>query len=160
MNNKIIITVNGKVADYDIKNGYAILKRTWNKNDRVEVKLPMEIRKVTANKNVKDDLGKVALQRGPLIYCAESMDNNSKASNIILPESTGFTAEFNPGKLNGVEEIKAQVPVVIINNGEEIKTIQQSFTAIPYYAWANRGKGEMMIWFPQKIGDVDLIAGK
>ena len=161
LNNKIIITINGKPVDYNMENGYAVLKRNWSKNDKVEVKFPMEIRKVTANKNVKDDLGKVALQRGPLMYCAESMDNNGKASNFILPENTVFTSDFNQDKLNGVEEIKAQVPAVEINNnGEEIKTVQQSFTAIPYYAWANRGKGEMMIWFPEKVQDVDLIAGK
>ncbi len=161
LNNKIMITINGKPVDYNMENGYAVLKRNWSKNDKVEVKFPMEIRKVTANKNVKDDLGKVALQRGPLMYCAESMDNNGKASNFILPENTVFTSDLNQDKLNGVEEIKAQVPAVEINNnGEEIKTVQQSFTAIPYYAWANRGKGEMMIWFPEKVQDVDLIAGK
>ena len=161
LNNKINITINGKPVDYEIENGYAVLKRDWHKNDKIEVMLPMEVRKIVANNNVKDDLGKIALQRGPLIYCAESIDNNGKASNLILPDNTVFSSDFNANKLNGVEEIKAQVPAVKINNnGNEIKTIQQSFTAIPYYAWANRGKGEMMIWFPEKINDIDLIAGK
>jgi DUF1680 family protein len=160
-NKKVTITVNGEVVDYKIENGYAILKRTWHKNDKVQVELPMEIKKVVANNKVKDDVGKIALQRGPLIYCAEWIDNNGKASNVILPANTILSSEFNPNKLNGIEEIKAQVPAVVIsNNGDGIKTVQQSFTAIPYYAWANRGKGEMMIWFPEKIQDVDLIAGK
>jgi DUF1680 family protein len=161
LNKKVTITVNGEVVDYKIENGYAILKRTWHKNDKVKVELPMEIQKVVANNKVKDDVGKIALQRGPLMYCAEWVDNNGKASNIILPANTVFSSEFNSNKLNGIEEIKAQVPAVVIsNNGDGIKTVQQSFTAIPYYAWANRGKGEMMIWFPEKIQDVDLIAGK
>jgi DUF1680 family protein len=158
---KVIIKVNGEVVDYKIENGYAILKRTWHKNDKVEVALPMEIQKVVANNKVKDDVGKIALQRGPLIYCAEWLDNNGKAANIMLPANTVFSSEFNPNKLNGIEEIKAQVPAVVIgNDGGDLKTIQQSFVAIPYYAWANRGKGEMMIWFPEKIKNVDLIAGK
>jgi uncharacterized protein len=161
LNKKVIITINGKVIDYKIENGYAILKKTWHKDDKVKVELPMDVRKVVANNNVKDDVGKIALQRGPLIYCAEGIDNNGKASNLILPANTIFTSEFNRNKLNGIEEIKAKVPAVVIgNNGDGIKTIQQSFTAIPYYAWANRGKGEMMIWFPGKIQDIDLIAGK
>ena len=84
-----------------------------------------------------------------------------KQAILLFLSNTSFTSEFNPNKLNGIEEIKAQVPAVVIgDNGDGIKTVQQSFTAIPYYAWANRGKGEMMIWFPEKIQDVDLIAGK
>lgn len=161
LNKKVSITVNGEVVDFKIENGYAILNRTWHQNDKVEVELPMEVRKVVANNNVKDDAGKIALQRGPLIYCAEWIDNNGKASNLILPSNTSFTSEFNPNKLNGIEEIKAEVPTVVIgDNGDGIKTVQLSFTAIPYYAWANRGKGEMIIWFPEKIEDIDLIAGK
>jgi len=161
INKKVAITVNGKAVDYTMENGYAILKRTWHKNDKVEAMLPMEVRKVVANNNVKDDVGKIALERGPLMYCAEWIDNNGKAANLIVPANTKFISSFNPVKLNGIEEIKAEVPAIVIgDNGEGIKTVQQSFTAIPYYAWANRGKGEMMMWFPEKIQDVDLIAGK
>ena len=158
---KVAITINGNATDYTIENGYAVLKRSWNKNDKVEIRLPMEVRKVVANGKVKDDIGKISLERGPLMYCAEWIDNNGKAANLIVPANTEFTSAFDPAKLNGIEEIKAEVPAIVIgDNGEGIKTVQQSFTAIPYYAWANRGKGEMMMWFPEKIQDVDLIAGK
>ncbi len=161
INKKVAITLNGKPVDYTMENGYAIFTRTWHKNDKVEVMLPMEVRKVVANNKVKDDVGKIALERGPVMYCAEWIDNNGKAANLIVPANTEFTSEFNPGKLNGIEEIKAEVPAIVVgNNGEGIKTVQQSFIAIPYYAWANRGKGEMMMWFPEKIQDVDLIAGQ
>jgi uncharacterized protein len=108
---------------------------------------------------VKDDIGKVALQRGPIIYCAEWVDNNGKASNMIIQNNATFTTEFKPELLNGVEIIKSNVPAVIVNvDGSSVSTVNQSFTAIPYYAWAHRGKGEMMIWFPTKVQDVDLIA--
>lgn len=158
---KTVITVNGKEVNYEIKNGYAVINRKWKKNDVVEVNLPMEVRKVTANANVKNDIGKVALQRGPIMYCAEWVDNNGKAANIVLPANTTFQAVFNPALLNGIETIHAEVPAVIVSeNGEGIHTQKQRFTAIPYYAWANRGKGEMMLWFPEKIKDVQLVANE
>ena len=80
-----------------------------------EVDLPMEVKRITANKNLKDDIGKVALQRGPLVYCAEWADNNGKTSNIIMPAGTQFTNEFKPDLLNGVMVLKAEVPAVVIS---------------------------------------------
>ncbi len=155
---KPVIKVNGVVVDYTITNGYAAINRTWKKNDKIEVNLPMEVRRVTANENLKEDMGKIALQRGPLMYCAEWPDNNGKTSNIIIPANATFTTEFKPNLLNGVTILKTEVPAVIINGSENISTVKQSFTAIPYYSWANRGKGEMMVWFPTQIKDIDLLA--
>jgi uncharacterized protein len=158
---KTIITINGKAIDYSMKNGYAVLNRTWKKNDLINMSLPMEVRRVVANKNVKNDIGKVALQRGPIIFCAEWIDNNGKAANIVMPADTKFSAEFKPDLLNGVEILKANVPVVLIDaDGGNLHTQQQAFTAIPYYAWANRGKGEMVLWFPEKVIDIDLVSNE
>ena len=158
---KTIITINGKEVSYNIENGYALLSRIWKKNDIVEVKLPMEVKRVTANKNVKNDVDKVALQRGPIMYCAEWLDNNGKAANIVMPANTEFQVSYNPQLLNGIEVLKANVPTVVIDiNGENIHTEKQNFMAIPYYAWANRGKGEMMLWFPEKIKDIDIISNE
>jgi len=156
----IPITVNGQPVAYEMENGYAVIKRAWKKNDVVEVKLPMDVERVVANENVKDDIGKVALQRGPLMYCAEWPDNGGRAANFVLPDAITFTTEFKADMLNGVEIIKADnVPAVEVDaNGQSIQTVKKPFVAIPYYAWANRGKGEMMIWFPEKIKDVDIIA--
>ena len=155
---KPVIKVNGQTVDYNIQNGYAAINRTWKKGDVVAVDLPMEVRRVVANDKIKDTKGKVALQRGPLMYCAEWTDNNGKASNIIIPANTNFTTEYKAELLNGITVLKAEVPAVIINNNENISTVKQSFTAIPYYSWANRGKGEMMIWFPIQIKNMELIA--
>jgi hypothetical protein len=154
---KPVIKVNGQSVEYTITNGYAAIDRTWKKNDVLEVELPMEVRKVVANEKVKDDIGKLALQKGPIIYCAEWVDNNGKASNIIVPANTNFTPNYKPGLLNGVEVLTAQAPVINISNNQ-VATTQQTITAIPYYAWANRGKGEMTIWFPQMISDIEVIA--
>ena len=156
-NTKIVIKVNGVVTDYTIQNGYAVINKAWKKNDVVEVLLPMEIKRVIANEKVINDIGKVALQRGPIIYCAEWADNNGKTSNILLPANTNFTTEFKPAILNGITVLKAEVPAVIINNNESISTQKQNFTAIPYYSWANRGKGEMTVWFPTQVKDIEIL---
>jgi hypothetical protein len=138
---KTIIYINGKEVNYEIKNGYAVLNRKWKKNDQVEVKLPMEVRKVVANEKVKSDIGKVALQRGPIMYCAEWIDNNGRASNLVMPVNSEFQVAFNPGLLNGIEVLKSKVPAVLIeNNGEAIRTQEQNFVAIPYYAWPTEEK--------------------
>lgn len=160
-NAKVEIKINGKPFEYNLQNGYAVINRTWKKSDVVEVNLPMEVRKVIANANVKDDLGKVALQRGPLMYCAEWPDNNGKTSNIIMPENTSFTAEYKADLLNGVMTLKTTVPVVNITaDGDNISTTKNPFIAIPYYAWAHRGKGEMTLWFPEKAKDIELVAAE
>src|SRR5205814_5947802 len=109
VNDKIIITVNGTPVEYNTEKGYAVLNRTWKKNDVVEVNLPMEVRRVKANNKLKEDIGKIALQRGPLMYCAEWPDNNGSTSTIILPASAQFTTEFEPALLNGVTVLKSQV---------------------------------------------------
>jgi len=158
---KVVIKINGAETEYAIENGYAVLKKKWKKGDVVELSLPMEVRRVIANDKVKNDAGKIALQRGPLIYCAEWKDNDGKASNIIIPENAVFTAEFKPDLLNGVTILKSEVPAIAIdNNGLQLTTTKKTFTAIPYYAWANRGKGEMTVWFPVRIKEVEIWPGE
>ncbi|MCX6206840.1 MAG: glycoside hydrolase family 127 protein [Bacteroidetes bacterium] len=155
---KVVILINGKNADYQIQNGYAILKRTWQKNDLIQVILPMESRKVASDTLIKDNIGKLSLQRGPLMYCAEWKDNSGTTSNIILPATSKLNAIYNADLLHGVVELKSQASIVEISaNGQEIKTNKKPFTAIPYYAWANRGKGEMTVWIPEKITAAELI---
>jgi DUF1680 family protein len=155
---KVSISLNGQPVDYTVEKGYAVIKRTWKKGDVLQVDLPMEVRRVVANEKVKDDQGKVALQRGPLIYCAEWVDNNGRAANILLPADATFKASFKPGLLNGVEVLQSEVPVITVDEkAQTVSTIRSAFTAIPYYAWANRGKGEMMVWFPEKVKDVEII---
>ena len=155
---KPVIKVNGQTIDYTIEKGYVSMKRTWRKNDQVEMTLPMEVRKIVANTKIPDDIGKIALQRGPLVYCGEWVDNFGKTSNIILHTNTRFTNEYNANLLNGVVVLKAEASAVTIKNEEDISTVKQSFTAIPYYSWANRGTGEMMVWFPIKVNDVELLS--
>jgi DUF1680 family protein len=155
------ILVNGRPAAYTMQNGYAVLSRTWNKNDVIEMRLPMEVKRVVASNKVKHDLGKVALQRGPLMYCAEWIDNKGRTSNLVVPAGTRFTAAYRPELLNGVVVLNGQVPAVQTGeDGVSVSTQQHAFTAIPYYAWANRGKGEMQLWFPEKLEQIALLPEK
>jgi len=156
---KIVITVNGKPVDYQMKNGYAVISKKWKKNDQVQLTLPMNVQRVVANVAIPDDNGKIALQRGPIMYCAEWKDNEGKAGNIIIPKGTVFTAAFDPSLLNGIMVLKGQVKTFDLNEtAQTITTANKTMTAIPYYAWANRGKGEMTVWFPEQVKDIQLIS--
>ncbi len=155
-----VMKINDKIISYREDKGYAVINREWKKGDRVEYDLPMTVKRVLANENVKDDEGKVALQRGPLLYCAEWPDNNGATSNLLLPDNVKLTASFRKDLLGGAEVITGLVPALTLaDNGLEVVTQEQHFMAIPYYAWANRGTGEMTVWFPRRIGGIDIIAG-
>ena len=155
---KAVITINGLPVDYSIENGYAVLNRNWKKGDKVELDLPMEVKRVVANEILTEDRGKIALQMGPVIYCAEWADNGARTSNIILPAEAQFTTAFMPELLNGVAVLKTNVLKVEADSiTGNVQTVKRPFTAIPYYAWANRGKWEMQVWIPEKIRGVELI---
>ncbi|QEM10671.1 glycoside hydrolase family 127 protein [Mucilaginibacter rubeus] len=142
---KISLKLNGKVVPYKVENGYAVISRQWKKGDNIELNLPMEVKKVVANKALVDDKGKTALQRGPIMYCAEWKDNGGTVSNLEIPANAAFKPVAEPGLLNGVTVLKGQA--LSKTNGEAVKKVE--LTAIPYYSWANRGKGEMTVWFPE-----------
>jgi DUF1680 family protein len=144
-NEPVTIKINGQPVTIQLDRGYALLDRTWRKGDVVELELPMPVRRVTADPQVTADIGRVALERGPMVFCAEWPDNpGGKVRDLIVPDDQPFTASFEPELLNGVETIQGRALRVSRGaDGAMLKT-EQSFKAIPYFAWANRGKGEMM----------------
>jgi len=141
--------VNGEITVPVIEDGYAVIKRLWQADDVVTVNIPMEIKRVKAHELVVDDKGKVALQRGPLLYCLEWPDQaEGRVLNTMLAEAPEFAYAFNAEKLNGVGEIQMNGYSLKKNLDGGIDRAAVSLTAIPYYSWANRGKGEMMVWIP------------
>ena len=126
---KITIKINNEQIAVNMEKGFAVIKRTWNKNDLIELNLPMPVRRVLCNEKVVNNVGKVAIERGPIVYCAEGVDNGKKTLNLILPDKVELKSEYRKDILNGVMVIKSQ-----------------DFTAIPYYSWANRGQSEMAVW--------------
>jgi DUF1680 family protein len=158
-NKKIEIKLNGKPVNYQMQNGYAVINREWKKGDKVEMDLPMNVQRVVATDKLAEDAGKIALQRGPIMYCAEWKDNDGKAANIIIPPNTIFTPAYEANLLNGVTVLKGDVKTVQVDaGGQNINTVNKTMTAIPYYSWANRGKGEMTVWFPQQVKYVELLS--
>ncbi len=155
---RALIKINGQEVYYSLDKGYALLSREWKKGDVIEVNLPMEIRRVVAHEKVKSTTGKVALLRGPLVYCTEYYDNNNRTSNLILPNDAPLTTEFKKDLLGGIMIIKGKsIALNIDASGKKVNTEEQNFVAIPYYARCNRGNGEMRIWLPQKIVNLDLL---
>ena len=146
---KPVLKVNGAAVALDMDKGYARVRRTWTKGDAVELTLPMPIRKVAAHPSVKEDAGRIALQRGPLVFCAEAVDNGGRVLDLGLAGGGRFTAEFRPGLLKGVIVLKGKAVVDAAAGGGPAKA-ERDFLAVPYYAWANRGAGEMRVWFPAK----------
>ena len=149
------LTLNGKQVPYVMNNGYAVIDRVWNKNDVINLVLPMEVRKVVASDKVTENIGKVAFERGPLVYCFEHADNNGKAMNFILPDNAIATANFRNDLLGGVMTIQCDASLVRPSaDGLSVETVQEKITAIPYFTWANRGQGQMQVWVPRKVGSV------
>ncbi|PSR53461.1 glycoside hydrolase family 127 protein [Adhaeribacter arboris] len=154
------VSVNGKPATYREENGYAVLDRNWRQGDVVELNLPMEIKRVTAKTDLTYTNDRVALQRGPLVYCVEGADNNGQAWNIILPENTALEAKQYTVLNEPVMAIQAKAPVIITSaDGTGVQTQQKEVIAIPYYTWANRGKNPMQVWLPTKVKEVKINSG-
>lgn len=139
------VKVNGKKADVLSGDGYATLKRRWKKGDTVQLSLPMDVRRVKANDNVEDDRGRLALQRGPVVYCLEGKDQpDSLVFDKYLPDGVVFEEKFEPTLLNGVMTLTATGRKVLRDGGEEDVALK----AIPYCTWCNRGADQMEIWIP------------
>jgi hypothetical protein len=127
------IQVNGEEIPVEPVKGFVTISRTWQSGDRVMIELPMPVQRVLGHEQVAANRGRVALERGPLVYCVEGVDNG-RLADLHLPDDAALTAEHQPDLLGGVTVIRGE--------GE------RPFLAIPYYAWANRGAGEMAVWLP------------
>ncbi len=151
--------LNGQSINFSMIKGYMVIDREWKKGDEITFQLPMPVERVISNDNIQANRGLVALQRGPLVYCVENADNKGKAMHMIYPDQTDFSASFNSSILGGVVTISSKVPVVDISGeGLTISTSLNEITAIPYYAWANRGEGEMRVWVPRKVTDIRILS--
>jgi uncharacterized protein len=125
----------------------------------IRFQLPMTVEKVISNEKVTNNKGKMALQFGPIIYCLESPDNFGSTSNLIVPETSKFYPQYKRDLLHGVMVLTGEgLAVTIDKEKNTIATKSQTITAIPYYAWAHRGKGEMTVWIPQKVSGIDILS--
>jgi DUF1680 family protein len=146
---KISLKVNGDPVAVDLIKGYVPIRRTWQKGDTIELNLPMPIRRVVANPKVKDNRGRIAVERGPVVYCFEGADNPKGVANLILPPAAKLQSEYHGEKLGGIVTITGRGQ--IRQTGQDGKKVVEDIdvVAIPYYAWAHRGENEMAVWMPK-----------
>jgi DUF1680 family protein len=150
------ILLNGKPTDAAIVGGYAHLNRKWNNGDEITLSMKMPVERMMANPNVRHDAGTVALQRGPIVYCFEEVDNGARLANIALPHDSRMSAAIDNNLFGGIGVITGDAVRVEPANWsgglyQPISSISSvasplTFKAIPYYLWANREAGEMRVW--------------
>jgi len=152
VNEPVTLSVNGKPAAIDLDKGYVALHREWKAGDTIDLDLPMPVRRIVANAQVAADRGRVAIQRGPIVYAAEGADYaDGKVRDLMLPDSGNLTAEFEPNLLNGVEVVKGEAVALAYGSAGQLVRRDERFTAIPYYAWDNRGRDQMVVWMPDVV---------
>ena len=139
-------TVSLAVGDMDIpleiQGGYATVSRCWEGTTRIALRLPMSIRRVVAHAAVSELRGKVALERGPIVYALEAADNDTSVLDLALEDNSPFNSEFQPYLLAGITTIRG--------NALDARGNPVEFTAIPYYAWGHRGDGHMTVWLKRQ----------
>ena len=155
---KASVTINSKPLALGnvTKKGYAHIKRKWQKGDTVELTLPMPVERIEAHPKVRHDAGRVALQRGPVLYCLEEVDNGKNLNAIVLPRDAAVRARVDRALFGGVPVLAANALRRDARNwGRDLyrpfgstKMCKTAIKAIPYFLWANRGLGEMLVWIP------------
>ncbi|MBM3235241.1 glycoside hydrolase family 127 protein [Candidatus Poribacteria bacterium] len=149
------LTVNGETVDLEAITslGYARLEREWKSGDEVELVLPMPVERIEAHPAVRQNIGYVALQRGPVVYCLEQVDNRIPLHRIVLPRDAELKVHFEKKLLGGIPVIKGEALMVddsdwdnMLYRPEPSKFKPFEITAIPYYAWDHREPGEMRVW--------------
>ncbi len=152
------LRVNGRVQKIVLEKGYATLTRNWRKGDSIELSLPMPVRRVLALQRVKADDGRVALERGPIVYCLEWPDSPDKhVRNVLLPAGESLHAVWKPDLLHGVEVVQTRAVAYRYKKDKQLEHSEETISAIPYYAWANRGQGQMEVWIADQTSAVHPI---
>jgi len=150
------VQVNGQAIPTALTHGYGTISRTWHPNDTVVIDLPMTIQRISAHPAVQADQGRVALQRGPLVYCIEDPDHAVSVHRMVLPDQAALTAHWDPSLLSGVTVLEASAKALTEGDwsGQLYRPAPAAYEpaqlrAIPYFAWENRAPGGMAVWLPR-----------
>lgn len=153
------LVVNGKTIDFQSNShkGYVMIDKTWSSEDNVTLVLPMPVEKMYSHPQVRQNVNHVAIQRGPLVYCIEGVDNQHHIHNIVLPIEEELRAEYEEQLLGGIVKISGNAKALEsstdlnnLYNPDPPKEKDVELTAVPYYAWDNRDPGAMKVWIPKK----------
>ena len=146
------VTVNGKPADGTLTaDGYYSIARNWKKGDKVELHIDMEPRTVKADNRVEADRGRIAVERGPIVYCAEWPDNDFDVLSIFVNQKPQFTVTEKPELLEGIVTLTTDGQVLSYDDKGRLAAKDVKLNLIPYYAWCHRGSGNMAVWLPQEL---------
>lgn len=148
-----IVQVNGKGLNCDVENGYLKIKRIWEKGDAIELVFDMPVEKMRAHPSIRENAGKLALQRGPIVFCFEEVDNGGELANLSISKDSSFKIEYKKDLLEGITVLTGKANRIVDNrmtnslyssaeHEEESVTVQ----AVPYSYWGNRKTGEMLVW--------------
>jgi DUF1680 family protein len=156
---RVQVAVNGEPVDIEgkLQRRYLVLERTWRAGDRIMLELAMPVERMSAHPDVRQDAGHVALQRGPIVYCFEQVDQVAQLPRLFLPAAATLTPTFHPDLLDGVVALSGHGLAAsadgwqdVLYRAQEPQLQPVTVTAIPYYAWDNRAPGAMRVWLPQK----------
>jgi len=151
------VTLNGvKVEGATMENGYLTISRVWKKGDVVELDFDMQPRMVRANKQVEADRNLVAVERGPLVYCAEATDNDFDIQGLLFPDNPTFETINRSDILNGITLLRTQAQALSYDPHGRLQVHDVSLSLIPYYAWNHRGIGKMRVWIPERVEAVRM----
>ena len=145
------ISVNGEKVEGELQNGYFCISRNWKKGDVVRVHFDMEPRTVKANYKVEADRGRISVERGPVVYCAEWPDNDFDVLSIVMNREPKFELVEQPELLCGINQLKTDAQVLSYDDNGRLVAEDVKLTLIPYYAWCHRGSGPMAVWLPQEL---------
>lgn len=145
------VSVNGKEVEAALQNGYFTIDRKWRKGDKIDIHFDMEPRLVEAREEVVADHGRVAVERGPVVYCAEWPDNDFDILNVSLPARPEISVSHSADKLYGITELSLPAQSLSTDADGRLCLRDVNLNLIPYYAWAHRGPGHMAVWLPRPL---------
>ncbi|MBO5635233.1 MAG: glycoside hydrolase family 127 protein [Bacteroidales bacterium] len=146
------VLVNGEEVSSELDKGYFTITRSWKKGDKVSLHLDMEPRVVTAREEVEADRGRIAIERGPIVYCAEAADNSFPVRSVLMGPDPAMTVSHGDVLGYPVEKISTIVQTLHYDQMGRLRVDDVKLNMIPYYAWCHRGAGEMTVWFPTELG--------
>jgi DUF1680 family protein len=150
--NDATLEINGSPVQLQTERGYAIMHRVWKTGDSVALRLVMPVERIYSDRRVSSSAGKVALQRGPIVYCLEEIDNNAGLNAVILPRDAELKSDFEESLLGGVATISASAQKIGKYAGDSLYSANRgtltatTVKAVPYALWGNREQGEMLVW--------------
>ena len=152
----VVIKVNGEEVDYTVQDGYALLQRDWQVDDEVSISLPMDVHQVISNENLKTNKGLCAYERGPLVYCAEGVDNGGRLDNLFIPLGATGSSMTAPSTMSNLFKGGLQVlrlsGKVCTQSGDQSETelvvSDKMIRLVPYFTRAHRAASPMLVWIP------------